>query len=99
MKRTPLCQLVTLLVIFLFACGHTSTLHAQKSAILAGHLIDVEAGTATADQVIITEHNPETGRSEILAIGSDIDIPDDAEVIDLSDQWVMGGLEIGRAHV
>ncbi|NBW94415.1 MAG: hypothetical protein EBR20_08685, partial [Bacteroidetes bacterium] len=65
--------------------------YAQKSAILAGHLIDTETGTATADQIIITEHNPENGRSEILAIGSDIDIPDDAEIIDLSDQWVMGG--------
>lgn len=73
--------------------------YAQKSAILAGHLIDTETGTATADQIIITEHNPENGRSEILAIGSDIDIPDDAEIIDLSDQWVMGGLVDAHDHL
>lgn len=72
---------------------------AQKSAILAGHLIDTETGTATADQIIITEHNPENGRSEILAIGTDIEIPDDAEIIDLSDQWVLGGLVDAHDHL
>jgi len=73
--------------------------NAQKSAILAGHLIDTETGTATADQIIITEHDPQTGRSNILAIGSDVEIPQDAEVIDLSDQWVMGGLVDAHDHL
>jgi imidazolonepropionase-like amidohydrolase len=73
--------------------------HAQKSAILAGHLIDTETGTAMANQIIITEHDPETGRSNILAIGSDVEIPQDAEVIDLSDQWVMGGLVDAHDHL
>ena len=73
--------------------------HAQKSAILAGHLIDTETGTARADQIIITEHDPQTGRSNILAIGSDVEIPQDAEVIDLSDQWVMGGLVDAHDHL
>lgn len=72
---------------------------AQKSAIKAGHLIDSQTGTATANQIILTEHDPETGRSRILAIGSDIEIPADAEVIDLSDQWVMGGLVDAHDHL
>jgi imidazolonepropionase-like amidohydrolase len=87
------------LAVALFAALVVTPLQAQKSAILAGHLIDVETGVATPDQIILTEHNPENGRSEIIAIGSDIQIPDDAEVIDLSDQWVMGGLVDAHDHL
>ena len=87
------------LAVALFAALAVTPLQAQKSAILAGHLIDVETGVATPDQIILTEHNPGNGRSEIIAIGSDIQIPDDAEVIDLSDQWVMGGLVDAHDHL
>lgn len=87
------------LAVALFAALVVTPLQAQKSAILAGHLIDVETGVATPDQIILTEHNPGNGRSEIIAIGSDIQIPDDAEVIDLSDQWVMGGLVDAHDHL
>lgn len=71
----------------------------QKSAIIAGHLIDPASGTVTANQIILVEHNPNNGSSEILAIGSDIDIPGDAEVIDLSDQWVLPGLVDAHDHL
>lgn len=92
-------RLVFALAVAVLAAVTVHSASAQQSAILAGHLIDTETGEVLRDQIIITEHNPENGRSEILAIGSDVDIPDGAEVIDLSDQWVMGGLVDAHDHL
>lgn len=72
---------------------------AQTSAILAGHLIDTATGVATPNQIILVERNPTTGTSTILEIGSDVAIPEDAEVIDLSDLWVLGGLVDAHDHL
>ncbi|GMQ82318.1 MAG: amidohydrolase family protein [Rhodothermia bacterium] len=74
-------------------------LFGQKSAILAGHLIDPESGTASTNQIILVEHNPNNGSSQILAVGSEVDIPSDAAVIDLSDQWVLPGLVDAHDHL
>jgi len=63
----------------------------QMTAIQAGHLVDPATGTSTPDQIILVERNNENGRGTIVAIGSDVRIPDGAEVIDLSDQYVLGG--------
>lgn len=71
----------------------------QKKAILAGHLIDPDAGTAIANQIILVEHNPQNGESTILEIGANVDIPSDAEVIDLSDQYVLPGLVDAHDHL
>ena len=94
MKRFAFLSVAALLALVVFQPAQ-----AQKTAIKAGHLIDSQTGTATANQIIITEHDPETGRSRILAIGSDVKIPEDAEFIDLSDQWVMGGLVDAHDHL
>jgi len=71
----------------------------QKTAILAGTLVDPETGTATANQIILVEHTAQSGKSTILEIGSDVHIPSDAEVIDLSDQYVLPGLVDAHDHL
>jgi hypothetical protein len=56
---------------------------AQSTAITAGTLIDPEAGTATANQIILIE----AGR--IKAIGSALPVPENATRIDLSRETVL----------
>ncbi|MDA0683677.1 MAG: amidohydrolase family protein [Bacteroidetes bacterium] len=92
-------RIVTFIMAFVFLAMLLQSAQAQKSAILAGRLIDSSTGTATANQIILVEHNPANGRSTILEIGSNVTIPDDATVIDLSDQWVMGGLVDAHDHL
>ncbi len=90
---------IRLALIALVLASFTISATAQKSAILAGHLIDTATGTATPDQIILVERDPATGRSTILEIGSDVSIPDGAAVIDLSDKWVLGGLVDAHDHL
>ncbi len=65
------------------------------TAIRAGHLIDAEAGTATAGQVILVEN----GRITTIGDAGTVTIPAGAEVIDLSDQFVLGGLVDTHNHL
>lgn len=65
------------------------------TAIRAGRLIDPEAGTATADQVILVEN----GRITTIGDAGAVTIPAGAEVIDLSDQSVLGGLVDTHNHL
>lgn len=58
----------------------------RTTAIQAGRLVDPEAGTATPDAVILVED----GR--FTAVGTGVEIPPGAEVIDLSDLTVLPGL-------
>jgi imidazolonepropionase-like amidohydrolase len=57
-------------------------LSAQVIAIRAGHLIDPETGTSAANQVLLVE------AGKFTAIGSNVAIPQGAEVIDLSQSYV-----------
>ena len=66
---------------------------AATTAIRAGHFVDVEAGRVLTDQVILVRE----GR--ILAVGSDVRIPDDAQVIDLSKMTVLPGLIDCHTHL
>jgi imidazolonepropionase-like amidohydrolase len=66
---------------------------AQVTAIRAGRLVDPEAGTVAADQVILIEH----GR--FTAIGPDVAVPAGAAVIDLSDLTVLPGLVDAHNHL
>lgn len=72
---------------------------AQVTAIRAGYLVDPETGTATANQTIVVERDPNTGASNILAIGAGVDVPQGAEVIDLSGLYVLPGLVDAHDHL
>ncbi|HUF09720.1 MAG TPA: amidohydrolase family protein [Rhodothermales bacterium] len=75
------------------------TAQIQLTAISAGHLVDPASGTATPDQIILVERDASTGKSRILAVGSDVDIPDEAEAIDLSGFYVLPGLVDAHDHL
>jgi len=66
---------------------------AQTRAIRAGHLIDPARGSVTDNAVILIED----GR--ITAVGTDVRVPAGAEVIDLSNAWVMPGLMDAHVHI
>lgn len=66
---------------------------AQTVAIRAGHVIDVAAGTAVANQVILVEDGL------ITDVGGNVGIPPGAEVIDLRDAYVMPGLIDAHTHL
>ncbi|HUF08505.1 MAG TPA: amidohydrolase family protein [Rhodothermales bacterium] len=66
---------------------------AQVTAIQAGHLIDVENGRALENQTILM-------RGGIIeAVGSEVPVPDEAVVIDLSGSYVMPGLIDAHTHM
>src|SRR6266513_2024719 len=62
------------------------------TAIRAGRLIDPEAGTAAANQIILVEGE------RIRDVGPDVAIPPNAEVIDLSRQTVVPGFVDTHTH-
>jgi imidazolonepropionase-like amidohydrolase len=65
----------------------------QTTAIRAGRLVDPEAGTASANQVILVQN----GR--ITAVGANVAIPQGAEIIDLSKLTVLPGLVDAHNHL
>ncbi len=69
------------------------------TAIRAGNLVDPETGTVTTNQIILTRFDPRNGQSEIVDIGPDVAIPDGAEIIDLSDRYVLPGLVDTHDHL
>ena len=66
---------------------------AQTKAILAGHLVDPEQGTAQSNQIILVE------RGLITGVLDGTDPPAGTEVIDLSDAYVMPGLFDAHTHM
>ena len=78
-----------ILVLLLFA-GNSS---AQTTAIRAGNLVDPATGTVAKNQVILVKGG------KIAAVGSGLQIPAGAEVIDLSSAWVMPGLMDAHTHL
>ncbi len=70
-----------------------STTTAQVTAIRAGRLVDPEAGTIAANQIILVEGGT------FQAIGADVPIPSGAEVIDLSELTVLPGLVDAHNHL
>ena len=78
-----------ILAFFFFALPAT----AQTIAIRAGNLIDPAKGTVSKDQVILVENG------KITAVGAGVAVPKDAQVVDLSKEWVMPGLMDAHTHV
>ncbi len=71
----------------------------RLTAVMAGYLVDPETATVAEDQIIMTRFDPRSGESEILEVGPDVTIPDGADVIDLSDQYVLPGLVDTHDHL
>ena len=65
---------------------------ASAIAIRAGRLVDPDAGTATANQIILVQDG------KISAVGGNVPIPAGAQVIDLSAQTVLPGLVEAHNH-
>src|SRR3982074_2816459 len=68
-------------------------LMAQVTAIRAGAVVDPRTGTSKANQVILIKDK------KIQAVGAGIAIPPNAEVIDLSHDWLSPGLMDAHSHL
>lgn len=66
---------------------------AQTVAIRAGNLIDSATGTIAKNQIILVK------AKKIVEVGPHVAIPQDCEVIDLSNEWVMPGIMDAHTHV
>jgi imidazolonepropionase-like amidohydrolase len=66
---------------------------AQTVAIRAGNMVDPATGAVAKNQVILVENG------KISAIGSNVAIPQGAETVDLSNEWVMPGLIDAHTHI
>jgi imidazolonepropionase-like amidohydrolase len=90
-----------LVATFVLACAGAADAQPQTAppapqkvvAIRAGRLVDPEAGTAAANQVIIVEGE------RIRQVGAGLAIPAGAEVIDLSNMTVLPGLVDAHTHL
>ena len=78
-----------LLIAILFAFP----LWAQTVAIRAGNLIDPATGSVAKNQIIIIKDQ------KIADVGSNVTIPADAQIIDLSNEWVMPGIMDSHTHI
>jgi imidazolonepropionase-like amidohydrolase len=66
---------------------------AQTTVIRAGNLVDPAAGTVAQDQIILVKDG------KIAEVGPKVEIPADAQVIDLTNAWVMPGLMDAHTHI
>jgi imidazolonepropionase-like amidohydrolase len=66
---------------------------AQTVAIHAGNLIDPATGTVAKNQIILVKDK------KIVDVGGAVAIPKDAEVVDLSNEWVMPGVMDAHTHI
>jgi imidazolonepropionase-like amidohydrolase len=66
---------------------------AQTIAIRAGNLIDPAKGTVSKAQIILVENG------KISAVGAGLAIPKDAQIVDLSKEWVMPGMIDAHTHI
>jgi imidazolonepropionase-like amidohydrolase len=73
-------------------CWLAAVLQAQTVALRAGSLIDPATGKVTRNQVILIKEKA------IVEVGDHVTIPKDAEVVDLSNSWVMPGIMDAHTH-
>lgn len=91
--RSTAAIVLTLGLVFLSPLLPAAQTQATVTAIRAGRLVDPDAGTSATNQVILISG----GR--ITAVGSNVAIPADAEVIDLSKATVSPGLVDAHTHL
>ena len=68
-------------------------LRAQTVAIRAGNLIDPATGSVAKNQIILVQDQ------KIADVGSSVAIPADAQILDLSNEWVMPGIMDSHTHI
>ena len=88
MKKTTLLYVIISLVFMNFAAAQ-----GKLKAIKAGGFIDVTNGSVLKNQIILIQDD------SIIAVGSTITIPKDAEIIDLSNATVLPGLIDCHTHI
>lgn len=91
MKRKLVRVLVFAMVVVAVAGGQQPAPAQQVTAIRAGHLIDPATGRVADNQVIAVKDG------KVESVGGSV--PQGAQVIDLSQQWVMPGLMDAHTHV
>jgi imidazolonepropionase-like amidohydrolase len=82
-----------IIVFILFILWISGTAIAETTVIRAGNLIDPATGTVSHNQIILVKDN------RIAEVGPNIDIPEGAQTIDLSNSWVMPGLMDAHTHL
>jgi predicted amidohydrolase YtcJ len=83
-------------ITFFLALGaHAQTQTSSVIAIRAGHLFDSKSGKLLNNQVVLVKEE------KILAVGAadTVQIPPDAQIIDLSKNTVLPGLIDGHTHI
>jgi imidazolonepropionase-like amidohydrolase len=85
-----LSKLLLILAVTLFSW---SSAYANVTAIRAGALVDPASGTILQNQVILVENGV------IKAIGAQLEIPTDANIVDLSTRTVLPGLIDAHTHL
>jgi imidazolonepropionase-like amidohydrolase len=70
-----------------------STLSAQTIAVRAGHLVDPARATTSDNQIILIQDG------KIAAVGPSVNVPADAQVINLPQAWVLPGLVDAHTHI
>ncbi|UII35014.1 amidohydrolase family protein [Fulvivirga ulvae] len=84
---------ITLFLTIILQCCVVFISTSQVKVIKAGGVLNVSTGEMTKDQTIVIDG------STIIAIGKNIDTPKHAEIIDMSDKYVMPGLMDCHTHL
>ncbi len=79
--------LLSLFLLFAMPAG------AQTIALRTGHVIDPATGGVANNQIILVENG------KVTSIGAGTAIPKDAQVVELSNEWVMPGLIDAHTHL
>src|ERR1700674_5960204 len=87
-RRIHMCRFLVLFF-FLFA----APAWAQTVAIRAGNVIDPAKGTVAKNQIILVKDG------KIAEVGPSVAIPNDAQVVDLSNEWLMPGVRAATHQV